>query len=326
MRFFGKKMAAGMLLCGLLLPGPAAAAAQSKLIIFHAGSLSVPMALIEKAFEARHPGIDVQREAAGSQKCARKISELKLPCDIMAAADYQVIDKLLVPDYATWNIHFASNRMVLCYTDQSADAGRLTANNWYDIIDRPEVSWGHADPNIDPCGYRSLMVLQLAEIYYEKPGLARRLVAHRPLRNVRPKSVELISLLETGNLDYAWEYRSVAIQHNLRYLELPAPINLGDYRYDAEYHKAKVEVSGKKPGRKMTIYGKSITYGITIIKNAPHRPAAEAFMAFLLAPDGGLEILKKCGQPPLVPPRVAGGRTELEKLPPQLRDLVKSIP
>ncbi len=307
------------------VPSPAVAAPAGKLVIFHAGSLSVPLARIEKAFEARYPGVDVLREAAGSQKCARKISELHLPCDIMASADYKVIDKLLVPDYATWNIKFASNRMVLCYTDKSTAAGEISADNWFAIIDRPEVSWGHADPNVDPCGYRSLMVLQLAEIYYHKPGLAARLVRNRPRRNIRPKSVELISLLETGNLDYAWEYRSVAIQHRLRYLDLPAEINLGDYRFDDLYNRAAVEVFGKRPGTKMTIRGKSITYGITLLKNAPNRGAACAFLAFLLAPDGGLALLEKCGQPPLLPPRIGSAKARRE-LPVALRKLVAVSP
>jgi molybdate/tungstate transport system substrate-binding protein len=309
----------------LILPAAVGAEPAGRLVIFHAGSLSVPMAQIEKAFEARYPKVDVQREASGSQKCARKISELKLPCDIMAAADYQVIDKLLIPDYADWNVKFASNRMVLCFTDKSAFADKINAANWFEIIARPEVSWGHADPNVDPCGYRSLMVLQLAESYYKKPGLAARLIENRPLRNVRPKSVELISLLQTGNLDYAWEYRSVAIQHKLRYLELPAEINLGDYRHDDLYKKAVVEVSGKKPGTRMTIHGKSITYGITLVKNAPHREAAITFLAFMLDSQGGLAILRKYGQPPLIPPRIGSAKARQE-LPPPLRKLVKVSP
>ncbi|MEA2108571.1 MAG: tungstate ABC transporter substrate-binding protein WtpA [Pseudomonadota bacterium] len=305
----------------LVLPVAAVAQPAGKLIIFHAGSLTVPMVSIERAFESRYPQVDVLREAAGSQKCARKISELKKPCDIMASADYKVIDKLLVPEFATWNIRFASNRMVLCYTDTSAYAGRISPANWYKIIDRPDASWGHADPNVDPCGYRSLMVLQLAEDYYRKPGLANRLLKNRPLVNIRPKSVELISLLQTGNMDYAWEYRSVAIQHGLRYLELPAAVNLGDYRHDNDYRQAVVTVTGKKPGTTMDIRGKSITYGVTMINNAPNREAAEAFMAFFLSPEGGLQILKTAGQPPLDPPRVAG-QDDFKQLTPALKKLV----
>ncbi|MDY6895683.1 MAG: tungstate ABC transporter substrate-binding protein WtpA, partial [Thermotogota bacterium] len=39
-----------------------------EIIVFHAGSLSVPFAQIEKAFENQYPGTDVIREAAGSRE------------------------------------------------------------------------------------------------------------------------------------------------------------------------------------------------------------------------------------------------------------------
>ena len=38
------------------------------LIIFHAGSLTVPLETIEKQFEAKYPGVNVLREAGGSTK------------------------------------------------------------------------------------------------------------------------------------------------------------------------------------------------------------------------------------------------------------------
>jgi molybdate/tungstate transport system substrate-binding protein len=193
----------------------APAGAAEKVIIFHAGSLTVPLAEIEKQFESANPGIDVQREGGGSTKMARMISELNKPADIMASADYKVIDKTLIPQKADWNIRFASNQLVLCYTEQSRYAKEVNDRNWYEILGRKDVVWGHSDPNLDPCGYRSLMVLQLAEKYYKVPGLYDRLIANRPQKNVRPKSVELVSLLKTGNMDYAWEYLSVAVQHNL---------------------------------------------------------------------------------------------------------------
>ena len=232
----------------LLLAVAGTAAAKEKIIIFHAGSLSVPFAKMEKVFEAQHPNVDILREAGGSTKMARMISEVGKTADIMAAADYKVIDKTLIPKFAEWNIRFASNQLVLCYTDQSKYAGEINAGNWMDILARKGVIWGHSDPNLDPCGYRSLMVLQLAEKFYDKPGLYDRLIANRPKANVRPKSVELVSLLKTGNMDYAWEYLSVAVQHGLKFVKLDDHINLGNSKYDAFYKQAKVEVSGKAPG------------------------------------------------------------------------------
>ena len=76
-----------------LLVLPAAALAKDKVIIFHAGSLTVPFQAMEKKFEADHPDIDVLREAGGSTKMARLISEVGKEADIMASADYMVIEK-----------------------------------------------------------------------------------------------------------------------------------------------------------------------------------------------------------------------------------------
>ena len=288
----------------LALPGTCLAEPKGKLIIFHAGSLSVPFEAMEKAFEAKYPGVDVLREAAGSQKCARKITDVKKPCDIMASADYKVIDKLLIPGNASFNIRFATNQLVLCYTDKSKFASEVNADNWYEILQKKGVVWGHSEPNLDPCGYRSLMVLQLAEKHYKIPGLYDKLIANRPKENVRPKSVELISLLQTGNMDYAWEYLSVAVQHGLKYVVLPDEVNLGNYQYDDLYSEAMVKVTGKEPGTFMEIKGKSVTYGVTLVKDAPNKEAAIAFMQYLLDPQGGLKILKDMGQPPFIPARV----------------------
>jgi molybdate/tungstate transport system substrate-binding protein len=293
-----------------------------RLIIFHAGSLAVPFDAMEKEFEAKYPQVDVLREAGGSTKMARLISEVGKTADIMASADYAVIDKTLIPDHASFNIRFASNQLVLCYTDKSKHADEVNADNWYEILQRKGVIWGHSDPNLDPCGYRSLMVLQLAEKFYQKPGLYEKLLANRPEANVRPKSVELVSLLQTGDMDYAWEYRSVAVQHGLKYIVLDDHINLGSYQMDDYYKQAKVEVTGNKPGTFITRTGQSCTYGVTMIDAAPNKPAAEAFLAYLLDPDGGLKILKEMGQPPFIPAQVPTEAMK-QKLPASLQPLVE---
>lgn len=294
---------------------------QGTLTIFHAGSLSVPMAAMEKAFETQYPDVDVQRESSGSQKAARKVSDLGKPCDIMASADYKVIDRLLRPNFSDNNIRFASNQMVLCYTAKSLHADTISAENWVKILQTPGVIWGHSAPDLDPCGYRALMVLQLAEKHFQQPGLYAKAVANRPLQNVRPKAVELVSLLQTANMDYAWEYRSVAVQHGLKYLELPQEINLGNYQFDHQYAEAEVEISGKKPGSKMTMQGKSITYGVTLLKGAPNREAAVAFLKYMVDPKGGLQVLTELGQPPFIPARVSS-KGMLQGLPAELQQFL----
>ena len=78
------------LVLALALPGcrnGAEAAAVRELVVFHAGSLSIPLREIATAFEASHPGVKVVREASGSRAAARKISDLGRNCDVLALAD-----------------------------------------------------------------------------------------------------------------------------------------------------------------------------------------------------------------------------------------------
>jgi len=272
-----------------------------EVIVFHAGSLTVPFQRIERLYEETHEGVDVRREVAGSRTCARWITDLHKPCDVFASADVEVITSLLFPEHADRCWAFATNRMVIAYTERSRYASEISPENWPEVLSRPGVSVGHSDPERDPCGYRALMVLQLAERFYGRPGLLAR-IEQRAV--VRPKAVELIALLQTGNLDYAFEYESVAVQHGLRYLRLPRQIDLSDPSLNALYERASVRLTGKRPGERHVVRGKAICYGVALLRNAPHRAFAQEFLEFLLDPAWGLRVLERCGQRPIVPPRL----------------------
>ena len=137
-----------------------------KLIIFHAGSLSVPMKEIAEAFEEENPGVEILMEAAGSRECAKKITDLNKECDVMVSADYVVINNLLIPDFSDWNIKFAGNEMTVVYRDQSKFSDEINDTNWFEILQREEVLYGRSDPNSDPCGYRAVLTMRLAEKFY----------------------------------------------------------------------------------------------------------------------------------------------------------------
>ncbi|MDH4241767.1 MAG: substrate-binding domain-containing protein, partial [Phycisphaerae bacterium] len=104
-----------------------------QLIIFHAGSLAVPFKQLCEEFNIHHPDVKIIREAAGSRVCARKIADLHRPCDVLASADYTVIDTLLIPEYADWNIKFAANEMVIAFRKDSRRADQINKDNWHDI-------------------------------------------------------------------------------------------------------------------------------------------------------------------------------------------------
>lgn len=271
-----------------------------KLIIFHAGSLAVPFKQICEEFNMHHPDVRIIREAAGSRVCARKIADLHRPCDVLASADYTVIDTLLIPEHADWNIKFAVNEMVIALLDKSHAAGQINKNNWHEILLQKDISFGRSDPNADPCGYRAVLTIQLAEKFYNSVGLADKMLA-KDQRYIRPKEIDLLALLEVGELDYMFIYRSVAEQHKLRYILLPDEINLKKTQLSDSYKRASVRLTGTIPGTFITKFGEPIVYGVTIPKNAPNRELAIVFLTFLLDADKGGAILEKNGQSSVVP-------------------------
>jgi molybdate/tungstate transport system substrate-binding protein len=288
------------------------------LIIFHAGSLSVPFKEIATEFKKLYPKVNIMMESAGSVASARKITELDKPCDIMASSDYAVIDKMLIPKYADYNIKFASNELCVVFSEQSRYASQISGKNWMDILLKSDVAFGRSDPNSDPCGYRTEMMLQLAEKYYKKPGLYKNLTS-KDLAYMRPKETDLLALLETNSIDYIFLYRSVAVQHQLKYIVLPDAINLKNEGFSTQYASARVEINGSKPGEKQTMTGEPMIYSFTILRNAPNKAAAIAFAEFLLKKDKGQAIMARNGQPSVVPMKVAN----YDKVPARLKPFVK---
>jgi molybdate/tungstate transport system substrate-binding protein len=255
------------------------------LVVFNAGSLARPLRAALDSFAAAN-GVRIEQEHAGSLETARKLTELGRIPDVVALADQEVFPQVLMPEHATWYVRFARNRMVLAYGPDARHADELTADNWFDIVRRPGVEVGHSDPNLDPAGYRALLLFQLAERHYARPGLARELAASVPARNIRPKEVDLVALVQTGELDYIWQYESVARAAGLRFLELPPAIDLGDPTLDETYAGAAVRVAGRSPGDTITIAAQPIVYALSIPRGAPHPALAERFVAWLLGEDG----------------------------------------
>lgn len=264
--------------------------------IFHAGSVSKPLKEAADSFQKIYPNIKIYREAAGSLECIRKITELKKNCDILISSDYYLIEKLMFPNHATWNLPFATNEIVLAFSSDNKKLKIINSDNWMDVLLSKEIRFSRSDPNADPCGYRTLLLWKLAEKYYNKKGLYNKLIA-KDLNYIRPKEVDLLALIESNTIDYIFIYRSVAIQHKLNYITFPDNINLGNINYENDYQKAKIEVNGKKPGEKISIYGQSILYGLTIPEKAHNKELAEIFIRFLLF--DCKEIFKKNGQLPV---------------------------
>lgn len=276
-----------------------------ELIIFHAGSLSSPFSVLEMEFENENLGVDVFREASGSVMAIRKIKELGKPADIIAVSDIDLITKMLYPDFITSYTGFATNRMVIAFKEGSRYGDVITSENWYELITIGDVRIGRADPNNDPCGYRTLLLWKLAERYYKIPNLYDKLLSSAEERFIRSKETDLISLQEAGEIDYHFQYESVAKENNFKYILLPPEIDLSDLNLFPLYSSVSVEIRGKTPKERIKINGSPIIYGIGILKVTKNSELALKFLRFLFSKRGE-SILRNKGLTPLFPPIVFG--------------------
>lgn len=267
---------------------------QNTLIIFHAGSLSIPFQELADTFELHHSDIRVQLEADGSVACARKITELNRKADIMASADIKIINKMLIPEYADSAIAFAGNEMVIAFHENSTAHDTINAINWPGILLNPDIRYGRSNPDLDPCGYRTVLVMKLQEKYITNQHFVKKLL-NKDKRYIRPKETDLLALLETNTIDYMFIYKSVAQQHNLKWIELQPKVNLSSEAYTDAYQSVSIDIKGNSPEDTLTISGSPMTYGICKLKNAPNTKAAEEFIQLLLSKKGQ-KIITNNGQ------------------------------
>lgn len=348
-------------LLGLLLllafPGcaPQQPVAKTQLVVFAAGSLIRPFDDLEKAFEAQYPQIDVQSEYHGSIQVIRHATELHEKIDVVATADHALIPMLMYqtkdPESgnpnASWYVRFAANRLGVAYSPKSRYADEINTGNWTDVLTRPDVKVGIADPRFDASGYRTMMVFQLAEEVLKQPDLFEKMFSNAfkypvivsdagPTQMIRipeiletqkgativlrGSSIQLIALLESGDLDYAFEYESVIRQHGLKLVELPPELNLGDAGQAARYGQVTVRLDFQRfASVKPEFKGEQIGYGITIPSGALHPKEAELFIAFLLGPEGR-KIMEQDHHALLEPPGADG----YDHLPEAIKALCKA--
>jgi molybdate/tungstate transport system substrate-binding protein len=315
-----------------------------------AGSLMAPFAEIEKAYEAQNPHVDVLTEGHGSVQVIRQVTELEAEADVIAVADHSLIPAMMydveIPDsnssYANWYVKFASNTLGLAYTSGSKYADEINADNWYEILSRPDVKLGVPDPRFDACGYRAMMACWLAGLLYEDSDIFHDVlgdfdypivpqvedrqctilvpeIVKSQRVSVRGSSVVLLGILESGDIDYAFEYKSVAQQRNLHFLELPPEINLGSDDFQSLGYDLSVRIDYQRFASLIPDFVcQEILYGVTIPENSPHPEVALDYVKFLLGPEGQ-RIFAEQHQP--FRPLVADNP---EHLPDDLKDMLDS--
>lgn len=256
-------------------------------------------------------GMNVKEEMAQSFSCITRAGEQ----DIVIVSDYNLIT-LLYPDKTNYYIKFAADSIVIAYS-------KSLNEKWYEMED---VKIGIMNPNTSACGYQTLMVLKLAENYYGDDSILYNFIC----KNTKIKDEGTIIVPETlevnekvtvetsfsdlindlEEVDCIFVYRSIAEEKNLKFLELPDQINLGNARYRIMYNDVKVTLFGN-----VTIAGNPIVYGLSLLST---KAEAIRLVEFILS-SRGKEILEESDLIPLNPPLT----DNINNVPHSLRDYLE---
>ncbi len=315
---FGLHAAAILVLFAFALLVPRTAKSEEGVSVLYAGSLAGVMENgVGPAF-TKATGTAYQGEAQGSLGGARMIRDkLRFP-DVYISADPAVNDKVLMGtangNLVNWYMTVAASQLVLGYNPASKFAakfedvrnGKMT---WYELLETPGVRFGRGDPTIDPKGYRTIFMFDLAGKFYHRPEIPQLLGDARNPAQVFPEIV-LLARLEAGEFDAAIFYKHEAVAHKLPFLTLPPEINLGDQKFAASYAQESYDTPGGEH-----VVGAPILFTITIPTTVRHNAAALSFTKFVLSSD---ELLTSFGFS-IVAHQVGG---DAAQVPPELRGFI----
>mgnify|MGYP000117194454 CR=1 FL=1 len=268
--------------------------------VFHAAGMT---SLIEEGRRSfrREAGIRLRAEGSGSQVACRKVAELGRTCDLLMLADRALVEKLL-DGVCTWRLDFAADEVVLG-VGQRAPRVPEAEQDWVSVLRNTDVRLGRVDENQGPIGYRTLLVWKL-QAQRGSSGLTKAL---REQTDVVVDHVSrLPPLLNTGQLDYAFLYRSVCIANDVRYIALDEKINLGSPDMDYSGAEVTFEAPGATEEGAVTMRASPIVWTMTIPQEGADREAAVRFIRYLL--EDKSELLKRNGFRPLKPARYYGAK------------------
>jgi len=265
---------------------------QGDLIIFHDEVMGSSVKDLARLFEKEYPHVKVVAMSGGSRKFSQEIMNRNNNCDIFISSDFRVIKNMLMPNKAKWFLEFANNELVIAYTDKSNFADSISSDNWYRILLSDKVHFGRCDPDYAPIGYRTVLGIKLAERFYGQEGIKDRLL-FKDKEFIKPTETMVISMLQKQEIDFMFTYKSIAMQQQLKYIELPEQINLKSKSFESYYSMVSMKVSGRGPGEYIVHHGAPIRFGLCQILGSTNPKAAEAFLVFFIHKNRGIDVFRK---------------------------------
>jgi molybdate/tungstate transport system substrate-binding protein len=254
--------------------------------VFSAGSLDTLMTkTVGPAFH-KATGYTMVDTSGGSSTLAADIKNKVAVADVFVSASPAVDATLMGAsngDWVHWYANFASSPEVIGYYPKSKFAKDLQTMPWYKVIIMPGFRLGRTDPTQDPGGVLAVKALDETAAAQHLPALKKLATETSDEYAEDPEEADI----QSGQLDGSFMYESDARSQGSPFVKLTGVNLAGDYT-------------------------------ITIVSNAPHTAAAEAFIKFLLGPTGQAEM--KADQFGIVSPATVTG----SGVPSGLTSLLKS--
>jgi molybdate/tungstate transport system substrate-binding protein len=327
----------------------AASGGDTTLTIYHHGSPTPAIEAAEKVFKEKYPSVKVIREKGDALPNMRKVTDLGKLADLVYTDDYSIIPPVMFPKFANFWICYAHDEMTIAYAANSKYASEFKADNWFEILKRPDVKFGIADPNAGPDGYFSLGQIALSNLHYKNPQIFQDLISSNTAitlaeaggkytincpENLAPKAGKIVirpdpeslyPMILAGEIDYAFGYMGSVIgegPEGIKTIDLPPQVDLSDLSLVAGvYNKVSINLFSDKPDRKISVVLGAKANGLTIPLNAPNKKAAADYLEIFLG-SVGQAALQKVHITPLVPAET----NDVSKVPQSLRSLLKQMP
>ena len=243
---------------------PTAKTAQPKAIplnVFAAASLTTSFGEIGKAFEAEYPGITVTFNFAGSQQLAQQINSAA-PADVFASANQAQMDAVARGGRIDQGASkpFVNNRLVVIYP-KANPAGIQTLQD----LAKPGVKLILADKSV-PVGQYSLNFLDNA-VKDPTLGAGYKDAVLKNVVSFEQDVKSVLTKLTLGEADAGIVYTTDAATGaagKISQLAIPDSLNV------------------------------IAVYPIAVVNDSPNLPSAQAFVDYILSPDGQA-ILTKYG-------------------------------
>lgn len=280
--------------------------------VAYAGSLQLTNdKYIQPAF-TKETGLSYKGFGEGAQAVANLIKSKQITPNVFESIGTGPL-QTVGTDKADWAVGFASSPLVVAYSKQSPYANQLKQladgqkpiADLFKLMEQPNFHLGRTDPNADPQGQYFVMMTRLAEKELNLPkGTANKILGSlENSKQVYPET-DILSRLQSGQLDASSAYLPEAVQKGLPYIELPPTINMGSSSYAKDYATQSLKLSNGK-----TVTGAPIEVYIAPIKGTAGQKDGKAFVKFVLSKQG-LQIYKKMGYT-ITPKEIWGNKSTI---------------